>query len=59
MRRATMMAVAFVFLAGFFGLTVYAALDRGFTVVTVISLLVIAVMAIGIFGALATPGDDD
>lgn len=59
MRRVTMMAVAFVFLAGFFGLTVYAALDRGFTVVTVVSLLVIAVMAIGIFGALSAPGDDD
>lgn len=53
------MAVAFVFLAGFFGLTVYAAIDRGFTVVSVISLLVIAVMAIGIFGALSAPSDED
>lgn len=59
MRRATLMVVAFVFLAGFFGLTVYAAIDRGFTVVSVISLLVIAVMAIGIFGALSAPSDED
>ena len=59
MRRNTLLAVAFVFLAGFFGLTVYAAIDRGFTVLSVVSLLVIAFMAIGIFGSLAGPRDED
>jgi len=59
MRRTTLLAVAFVFLAGFFGLTVYAAIDRGFTVLSVVSLLVIAFMAIGIFGSLAGPRDED
>lgn len=59
MRRATVLAVAFVFLLGFFGITVYAALDRGFTVLTVISLLVVGIMSIGIFGALNGPTDDD
>ena len=59
MRRATLLAVAFVFLAGFFGITIYAAMDRGFTILTVVSLLVIAFMAIGIFGSLSAPSDDD
>lgn len=59
MRRTTLLVTAFVFLTGFFGLTVYAAIDRGFTILTVVSLLVIGFMAIGIFGALATPPDDD
>ena len=59
MRRATILAVAFVFLAGFFGITIYAAIDRGFTILTVISLLVVGIMAIGIFGALGSPYDDD
>ena len=59
MRRATLLVVAFVFLTGFFGITVYAAIDRGFTILTVVSILVIAFMAIGIFGSLSAPGDDD
>lgn len=59
MRRALLLAVSFVFLAGFFGITIYAAMDRGFTILTVVSILVIALMAIGIFGALAGPSDDE
>jgi len=59
MRRATVLAVAFVFLLGFFGITIYAALDRGFTILTVISLLVVGIMSVGIFGALGSPPDDD
>lgn len=59
MRSSTVLAVAFVFLLGFFGLTVYAAFDRGFTILTVLSLLVIGIMAIGIFGALTAPSDED
>ena len=59
MRRATILAVAFVFLLGFFGITIYAAIDRGFTVLTVISLLVVGIMAIGIFGALGSSYDED
>ena len=43
MRRATVLAVAFVFQLGFFGITIYAAIDRGFTILTVISLLVVMV----------------
>ena len=59
MRRAILVAVTFVFLAGFFGITIYAAMDRGFTILTVVSLLVIGCMAIGIFGALAGPSDEE
>jgi len=59
MRRATVLVVAFLFLLGFFGITVYAAIDRGFTILTVISLLVVGIMGIGIFGALGTPPDED
>ena len=59
MRRAIVLAVAFVFLLGFFGITIYAAIDRGFTILTVISLLVVGIMAIGIFGALGSSYDED
>jgi hypothetical protein len=59
MRRTIVLAVAFVFLLGFFGITIYAAIDRGFTILTVISLLVVGIMAIGIFGALGSTYDDD
>ena len=59
MRRAIVLAVAFVFLLGFFGITIYAAIDRGFTILTVISLLVVGIMAIGIFGALGSTYDED
>lgn len=50
--RTTMLAVTIVFLAGFLGLTVYAAVDRGFTILSVVSLLVLVLMAVGILGAI-------
>lgn len=58
--RAAVLGVTFLFLAAFLAGTVYAAFDRGFTVLTIVSLLVVGVLAIGILGALlAEPPDDD
>lgn len=58
--RAAVLGVTFLFLAAFLGGTIYAAVDRGFTVLTILSLLVVGVLAVGILGALLEdPPDDD
>lgn len=58
--RTALLAVTVVFLAAFLAATVYAALDRGFTILTVVSLLVVGLLAVGILGALfEQPPDDD
>jgi hypothetical protein len=57
--RGPILAVALVFLLGFLGMTVYAALDEGFTILTVVSLLVFGLMAVGILGALLEEPPDD
>ena len=51
MRRA-ILAVVSVFLLGFGVLTIYAAIDRGFTILSVVSILILALLSIGILGAL-------
>lgn len=58
--RTAVLAVTFVFLAAFLAATIYAAFDRGFTVLTVLSLLVVGLLTVGILGALLEdPPDDD
>lgn len=47
-----MLAVTLLFLVGFTTLTIHAAIDRGFTILSVISLLVVGLLAIGILGAI-------
>lgn len=47
-----MLAVTLLFLVGFTTLTIHAALDRGFTILSAISLLVVGLLAIGILGAI-------
>ena len=58
--RGLILGGTLVFLLGFTALTVYAAVDRGFTILSVISLLIIGLMGIGIVGAIwEEPPDDD
>ena len=54
-----MLAVAVASIAGFLFLTIYAAADRGFTVLTVVSVLIVLVLGIGIVGALLERPHDD
>ena len=51
MRRG-ILAVVSVFLVSFGVLTIYAAIDRGFTILSVASILILALLSIGILGAL-------
>ena len=50
-----MLLVALVFIAFFAFLTVAAAFEQGVTVATVISAFILALLAIGIVGALRNP----
>ncbi len=58
--RTVVLAVTTVFLLAFFVATLWAAFDRGLTILSILSLLIIAMMGIGILGALwQQPPDDD
>jgi hypothetical protein len=59
MARTAMLAVAVASIAGFLYLTIYAAADRGFTVLTVVSVLIVLLLGIGIVGALLERPPDD
>lgn len=58
--RPAILVVTVVFLAAFLGATIFAALDRGFTILSALSLLILVLMGVGIVGAmLHDPGDGD
>ena len=57
--RAALLGVSVVFLGAFLILTIHAALDRGFSVLTVLSILIVGLMGIGIIGAIWDAFDDD
>ena len=57
--RTIMLAVAVAAIAGFLYLTIYAAADRGFTILTVVSVLIVLLLGIGIVGALLEQPPDD
>ena len=57
--RTALLATTILFLGAFAASTIYAAIDRGFTFLSVISLLVIGVMGIGIIGAIWEEPPDD
>jgi hypothetical protein len=57
--RTIMLAVAIASIAGFLYLTIYAAADRGFTILTVVSVLIVLLLGIGIVGALLEQPHDD
>jgi hypothetical protein len=55
MTRLIVLAIALVFIAGFAFLTVAAAIEQGLTAASFISALILALLAIGIVGALRNP----
>jgi hypothetical protein len=55
MRRQLVLAVVLVFIAGFAFLTVAAIVEQGFTPASLLSILILALLAIGIVGALRNP----
>ena len=50
-----MLAAVLVFIAGFAFLTVAAIVEQGFTLASLLSILILALLAIGIVGALRDP----
>jgi hypothetical protein len=55
MRRILVLGAALVFIAGFAFLTVVAVVEQGFTIASFLSILILALLAIGIVGALRNP----
>jgi hypothetical protein len=55
MRRTLVLGAALVFIAGFAFLTVAAVIEQGFTAASLLSVLILAMLAIGIVGALRNP----
>ncbi len=55
MRRILVLGAVLVFIAGFAFLTVAAVIEQGFTVASFLSILILALLAIGIVGALRNP----
>ena len=57
--RAALLVIAFIFLLAFFAITLVAIRAEGLNVLSVLSIVIIALMGIGIFGALASGADRD
>jgi hypothetical protein len=58
--RKLLLTTTVLFLAGFAALTIHAAIDQGFTILSAISLLIIGLLGIGIVGAIwEEPPDDE
>jgi hypothetical protein len=55
MRRLIVLGAVLVFIAGFAFLTVVAVIEQGFTLASLLSLLILALLSIGIVGALRNP----
>jgi hypothetical protein len=55
MTRIVVLGIALVFIAGFAFLTVAAVIEQGFTAASLISAFILALLAIGIVGALRNP----
>ncbi len=55
MRRAVVLGAALVFIAGFAFLTFVAVVEGGFTLASLLSVLILLLLAVGIVGALRNP----
>jgi hypothetical protein len=55
MRRILVLGAVLLFIAGFAFLTVAAAIEQGFTIASLISILILVLLAVGIVGALRNP----
>jgi hypothetical protein len=54
-RRVFVLIAALVFIAGFGFLTFSAVVEEGFTIASLLSVLILVVLAVGIIGALLNP----
>jgi hypothetical protein len=54
-RRILVLGAALVFIAGFAFLTVSAIVEQGFTLASLLSLMILTLLAVGIIGALRNP----
>jgi len=57
--RTIVTAVVIVFVGGFAFLTVASAIEQGVSVLTIVSLGVLVLFAVGILGALSSQGPDE
>ncbi len=55
MRRTLVLGAVLLFIAGFAFLTFAAIVEQGFTIASLLSILILALLAIGIVGALRNP----
>ena len=55
MTRIFVLGVALFFIAGFAFLTVAAVIEQGFTIASLLSVFILALLGIGIVGALRNP----
>lgn len=55
MRRVLVLGAALVFIAGFAFLTFVAVTEQGFTLASLLSVLILLLLAVGIVGALRNP----
>ena len=55
MRRVLVLGAALLFIAGFAFLTFVAITERGFTLASLLSVLILLLLAVGIVGALRNP----
>jgi hypothetical protein len=55
MRRILVLGAVLVFIAGFAFLTVAAIIEQGFTIASLLSILILALISVGIVGALRNP----
>jgi hypothetical protein len=55
MTRILVLGVALFFIAGFAFLTVAAVIEQGFTIASLLSVFILALLGIGIVGALRNP----
>jgi hypothetical protein len=55
MRRVVVLGTVLAFIAGFAFLTLAAIVEEGFTVASMLSILILLLLAVGIVGALRNP----
>jgi hypothetical protein len=55
MTRILVLGVALFFIAGFAFLTVAAVIEQGFTIASLLSVFILALLGVGIVGALRNP----
>jgi hypothetical protein len=56
--RTALLVLGVVFCAGFLALTLSAAAESGFDILTLVSLLIVGMIATGLIGAIRNPPDE-